>query len=194
MDTDALKELDRYFAERAKAPFGDAELVSGRTLQPFSIAGQRAASNLLIKASRALDNSDPERARTYVDRAVRLPHDRHEEAHPAAIQAHMALFGLVTDALEASDEVDSRWLDAALVVLAAADEAGRCTMRDVLAAIDHDYHLSRAERAALRSAIGAVPERPELRDLDLAPEELGDCIASVLAVCRDYRMALRQSR
>src|SRR5688572_29610945 len=76
VDADRLDELDRYFAERANAPFGDLELASGRTLQPFSIAGQQAASNLLVKASRALDDSDTERARAYVDRAVRLPYDR----------------------------------------------------------------------------------------------------------------------
>lgn len=193
VDADRLGELDRYFAERANTPFGDLELASGRTLQPFSIAGQRAASNLLVKASRALDNGDSERARAYVDRAVRLPYDRHEESRPAAMEAHMALFCLVTDALEDSEEEDSRWLDAALTVLAAADEAGRRTMRDVLTAIDHDYHLSRTERASLRSAAAAVPDRPELRDLDLRPDELGDCVVSVLAVCRDYRAALAAS-
>ena len=187
---DPLKELDRYFARRADRPFGDVEQVSGRTLQPFSIAGQRAASNLLVKAIRALDNDEAERARAYVDRAVRLPYDRHEQSHPVAMEAHMALFCLVTDALEDSEEADSRWLDAAIAVQVAADEAGRCTMRDVLVAIDHDFHLSQTERASLRSATAAVPDRPELRDLDLASNEMSDCVVSVLAVCRDYRAAL----
>jgi hypothetical protein len=190
VNADPLSELDRYFADRADAPFGDLELVSGRTLQAFSIAGQRAASNLLVKAIRALDNDEPERARAYVDRAVRLPYDRHEQSHPVAWEAHMALFCLVTDALEDSSETDSQWLDAAIAVQAGADEAGRCAMRDVLEAIDHDYHLSRSERASLRSAAAAVPDRPELRDLDLPPSELADCVESVLAVYRDYASAL----
>lgn len=188
VDADSLSEPDRYFAVRADAPFGDVELVSGRTLQPFSIAGQRAASNLLVKAIRALDNGEPERARAYVERAVRLPYDRHGESHPVAMEAHMALFCLVTDALEGSDEDGSRWLEAAVAVLASSDVAGRCTMRDVL--VDHDYHLSRTERATLRSATAAVPDRPELRDLDLPPTELGDSVVSVLALCRDYDAAL----
>jgi hypothetical protein len=190
VDADRLGEVDRYFARRAETPFGNVELASGRTLQPFSIAGQVAASNLLVKVNRALDNGDAVRARSYVDRAVRLPYDRHEESHPAAMEAHMALFCLITDALEDSDEADSRWLDAAIAVQAAADEAGRCTMRDVLVAIDHDYQLNRTERASLRSATAGVPDRPELRDLDLPANELGDCVVSVLAVCRDYREAL----
>lgn len=190
VDADRLEDLDRYFAERADAPFGDLELASGRTLQPFSIAGQRAASNLLVKASRALDNGDSERARAYVDRAVRLPYDRHEETHPAAMEAHMALFCLVTDALENSDEDDATWLEAAIDVLSASDERGRCTMRDVLAAIEHDYKLRRQERTSLRTAIADVPAQPELRDLRLDPQEMGDCVISVLSVCRDYRVAI----
>ncbi len=181
--------LERYFAERANAPFGDVDLVSGRTLQPFSIAGREAASNLLRKALRALDD-DPGRARTYVDRAVRLPYDRHEETNPAAMEAHMALFNLVIDVLEDSDETESLWLEAAFAVLATADDAGRCDMRDVLAAIDQDYDLSRVERAALRSAIAAVRERPELLDLDIPPDELGDCVMSVLRACKSYEAAL----
>lgn len=189
VDADPLEELDRYFAERASAPFGDLELASGRTLQPFSIAGQQAASNLLIKAIRALDNGDSERARAYVDRAVRLPYDRHEESHPAAMEAHMALYCLVTDALEDSEEDDSAWLEAAIGVMSTADERGRCTMRDVLAAIDHDYELRRQERASLRTAIAGTPAQPELRDLRLDPQEMGDCVMSVLAACRDYREA-----
>lgn len=162
MDPHRLGELDLFFAELPEAPFGDLEPASGRTLQPFSIAGQSAASNLRVKAIRALDTGDHLRARAYVDRAVRLPYDRHEQSHPAAMEAHMALFCLVTDALEGYDEADSRWLDAAIAVQAIADEAGRCTMRDVLVAIDHDYQPSRTERASLRSATAAVPGRPEL--------------------------------
>ncbi len=187
MEQDPLEELDRSFAKRADGPFGDLELASGRTLQPFSIAGQRAAANLLTKAIRALDNDEPERARAYVDRAVRLPYDRHEDSHPAAMEVQVMLFCLVTDELEAADEDDSRWLDAAIAAQASATETARCTMRDVLAAIDHDYNISRAERAALRSATSAIPDRLGLRDLALSPGELGECLMETLAVCRDYR-------
>jgi hypothetical protein len=99
-----------YLSERPNGPFGDVESVSGRTLQPFSFAGQRAAENLLIKARRALDNNDVDRARAFVDRAVRLPFDEHEGAAPAALAVHMDLFCVVTDALEQAEADDSRWL------------------------------------------------------------------------------------
>lgn len=191
---DPVEELGRYFAKRADAPFGDLELESGRTLQPFCIAGQRAASNLLAKAIRALDNDEPDRARSYVDRAVRLPYDRHEQSHPVATEAHMVLFCLVTDELETAEEDDSRWLEVAITAQASASEEARCTMRDVLMAVDHDYNISRAERAVLRSATADVLERPELRDLDLAPDEMGDCVMAVLDLCRAYRSAASATR
>lgn len=52
--------------------------------------------------------------------------------------------------MENSNADDSLWLDAAIDVLSAADEAGCCEMRDVLVAIDHDYQLDRRERASIR--------------------------------------------
>ncbi len=186
VETNPLSEIDRYFAARADTPFGDVDMASGRALQRFSIAGQRRAANLLLKATRALDDDDPERARAYVERAVRLPYDRHEKNHPAAMEAHMLVFNVVIDALEDSAEDDPTWLDAAIEAMSTADERGRCTMRDVLMAVDQDYDVSRAERRALRSATAAVPDRPEMKDLDLAPDEMAGCVESVLAVVRDY--------
>lgn len=129
MEADRLVELDRFFAERANTPFGDLELVSGRTLQPFSIVGQQAATNLLTKAVQALDTDESERARRYVDRAVRLPYDRHEETEPVAMAVHLMLFCDVSDAVEGSDEDDAAWLEAAIGVLS-------------VLAVDRDYRMA----------------------------------------------------
>ena len=63
MDLAALRSIGEHLAERADRPFGDVESVSGQTLQPFSIAGQQAAANLVGKARRALNESDLHRAR-----------------------------------------------------------------------------------------------------------------------------------
>src|SRR5680860_1290776 len=100
MDRDVQETLARHWAEQADRPFGNTDSVSGRTLQPFSLAGQQAARNLLTKARRALDAGDPDRAQGFAERAARLPFDRHEGAAPAAIEGHMELYRLVTDALE----------------------------------------------------------------------------------------------
>jgi hypothetical protein len=193
MDLATLTTLAEYFDERADRPFGDVESMSGRTLQGFSIAGQQAAANLLAKARRALDEHDPDRARAFVDRAVRLPYDEHEQAAPVAIAAHMELFCLVTDTLEQSAIGDSRWLDAAIAVLTSVDEPALCDMRDVLAAIDQDYSLTSPERARIHSAITTVPARAELRDLPVHSTELSAHVLSILAACGGYRTAFLEA-
>lgn len=183
--------LDRFLAERPDRPFGNVDSMSGLVLQPFSIAGQQSARNLLTKARRALDGGDLDRATRLVDRAARLPYDQHEQAPPVAIVASLELFSEVVDALEVADPDDSRWLDAALAVLADSErESVRCELGQVLAAIEQDYTPNPSESAKIRLAVAGIPERPELRDLRLAPAELGDQVLAILAACRAYRTAL----
>ena len=190
MTEDAQAPFTDLIAARADTPFGDTELVSRRALQPFSIAGQKAADNLLAKALRALDAGDHDRARALVDRAARLPYDRHEETWPAAAQASMALFNLVVEELESAPESDTRWLDAAVEVLGTVDDNGRCDLRDVLVVVDKEYDITRGERATLRAAVVDVPARPELADLRPEPGELAELVLSVLDACLRYRQAL----
>ena len=186
--------MDDYVAAQTDQPFGGAEIVSGRTLQPFSLAGQRAAGNLLAKALRALEAGDRSKAHGYVARAARLPFDRHEEMYPAAGEGTMALFSLVTYALEDCEEDDGTWLEAARSAAALADEVGRIELGYTLQAIDRDYRLNRAERAALRAILDSLPEGTELRDRRADPDELTTLIMSVLAVCRDYRAAFESAK
>ena len=185
MDERLRNALDSYLTERADRPFGDVESISGQTLQPFSEASQRGAGNLLDKAAKALAVGDDERARRLVDRAARMPYDRHEGTAPAAWAVHMKLFCLVTDTLEQSAIGDPRWLDAAIAVLD-DDGPARFVLRDVLTAIDSDYEMNRDERSRLCAAIAVVPVRVALRDLDLEPAELADHVVSVLVVCNRY--------
>jgi hypothetical protein len=187
MDHDVMRSLEKIMAEQADQPFGDVDLQSGRTLQPFSFAGQQGATNLLTKASRALDDGNLGRAKAFIDRAVKLPYDRHEQAAPAALSAHMELFCLVTDALEGAEPGDERWLDAAVAVMSLSDEAVRFDLRDVLTAIDQDYSLSSRESSRLRSAVAAIPKRAELMDLELGATELGCQVVAILVACRAYR-------
>lgn len=190
MDGDWEQVLGRLIGAEDKRPFGDAELASGRMLQRTSFASQEAATNLLTKALRALDADQPEQARSYVDRAVHMPFDRHEEVEPVAMAVHMMLFNDVTDAAEGSGEAESAWLEAALGALSKADEPGRSALRDVLATIDQDYRLPKRESASLRAATAEILAQPELRDLRVAPQEMSDHVMSVLTVCRDYRARL----
>lgn len=194
MDDDTITTFRDYLAERADRPFGDVEWISGRVMQPFSIASQQAASNLLGKAFQALNDGNLDRARAMVGRAVRLPYDEHERAAPAAMAVHMELFSVVTDALESADHDDPRWLDAALEALATADERARFDLRDVLSAIDQDFSLTKGEHSRIRAALAPIPDRARLMDLELTPTELGDHVMSILTARRDYQAAFAHTR
>ena len=129
----------------------------------------------------------------YVERAVALPFDHHEETAPAAIMAHMELFNTVTDALEDSAPDDGGWLQAALDVLAIADEGARHVLRDVLEDMDQDYLLSRDEHRLLNAATAGIPARARLRDLvDLPADELRDHVLAVVAACNAFDAAFNR--
>jgi hypothetical protein len=182
--------LDHLMSDLVDRPFGALEVMSGQTMQARSFAAQQAAENLLAKARHALDNDDPDRARRFADRAARLPFDEHEVVAPAALAVHMELFCAVADAVEEAEPDDSRWLEAALVVLSGADQAAACDLRDVLVAINADFALRSREHARIRDAIAAVPDRAELRDLDLSAPQLCDQVLSVLDALRAYETTL----
>lgn len=194
MSDDSLAQsLDAYLQERADQPFGDAELVSGQTLAPFSRAGLTAADNLLAKADRALADGDLERAGHFVDRAVALNYDEHERTAPAAFAASMMLFNAVTDSLESSGEGDSRWLVAALEALSSASGWGQSEMRHMLLVVRQDYVIEPGESRTIEDAVAEVPDRVELRDVTLTSRELADAVTSVLQILQAYRAALDSS-
>lgn len=187
---DALdRRIEALLAERANQPFGDHEAVAGRTLHPFSRASHDAAANLLDKALRALADGDDERAATFAARAARLPFDRHEEALPAATEAHMALFNSVTDEAEDSDD-DSRWLDAALEVIDTAEPDGAASLRRALEVMVDDFQLLPAEKRRIRAATAGAPDRPDVRDRQLDPEELTTVVLSILRTVVAYEQAV----
>jgi hypothetical protein len=133
---------------------------------------------------------DEVKARTYVDRAVALPYDPHEQVQPAAEAACMVLFNLVVDVLEDSYEGDAGWVDAAATAARSAGRPGLAELRHALRVIDDSHDLSHRERSALRALAARLPHDVELRDQSLEPGELADAVLSVLAVCRDYIAAL----
>lgn len=187
------QRLNTYLHERADQPFGDVELMSGRTLAPFSRAGLTAADNLLAKADRALADGDLERAGHFVDRAVALNYDRHEQTAPAAYAASMMLFSAVTDALERSAEGDGRWLDAAVEAMSSARGWAQSEMRHVLLVVRQDYVIEPRETRTIGDAVATVAERAELRDVTLTPSELSEAVTSLLRLLQAYRAALEST-
>ncbi len=74
-----------------------AQTTSNRLDQSFSAASMEAADNLLGKALRRLEEGNQERAQAFIQRALSLPYDEHEELHPASWSAYMALFMPLSD-------------------------------------------------------------------------------------------------
>jgi hypothetical protein len=190
MGSEVSPGVDAYLRGERERPLGDVRLASGRALQPFSRGLSQAASNLLLKAMRALANGDQARADSLVARAVALPFDEHEEWRPAASSGDYLLYEAVTDALEGSPADDSTWLDAALAVLAQAGPHAGPTLRHVLESLLSVYELSKDERRRLRAAVSSVPNHGELVDQSLTDGELTAALLDILATCNAYAAEL----
>jgi len=182
-ENDIYESFQRFLKLEANRGLGDIPLRATAALSPFSQAQMDAATNLLNKALRALNDGDEAKARRLVERAVALPYDEHEDTHPAAMMAHQQLFGAVVDALEGGDD---EWIDAAAATMASAPEQARCCLRDVLRDVRQDYEVSDAEQKRLRGLVRDVPERADLRDLELEGEQLAKAVLEVLEGVNQY--------
>ena len=113
-------------------------------------AVSNAADNLLVKATRAIASGDRSRAERYVDRALELPWDQMAEAEAAPQAAHMALYRMVTGAIQRSDEGDQSWLDAAEARIPRCGVHAREDLLEVLRVVANDYQVDRDEVRRIR--------------------------------------------
>lgn len=157
---------------------------------PSRPASQQIAESLLQQARQRFGNDDLARAKALIDRATRLPFDDHEQAWPAALAAHMGLFCAVTDALQGGPEGDSRWLDAALTVLAQADERAACVLGDVLMAVDQDFLIKPVDHRKIKSALASIAGHADPGDPQLRSPQLREYVMSVIAIHQAYDGAL----
>ncbi len=192
MAPSAALDLYPYWQDRRNRGFGDVQRMSDQVRQRFSVAGQEAADNLLVKALRAIETADHARAARYIQRAVDLPFDEHEQAYPALISAHMALFIVVTDMLDECPEGDATWLDA----------ASTCSVRQQSRRGSSSGTSWRPSTRTIcsrtLSAVGCgLPSRvsphvPDTWDLLLPPEQQRQFVTEVLTACTAYERALAQ--
>ena len=153
---------------------------SNLVLAEVSQGQQRAATNLLEKASVALYRGDRDTARALVLRTQALGHDEHEDVDVCSWGAHMTLFNLVTDVMDDHDD-EWAWLDAAAKVLPTVPEAGRLELVDVLVTISKEY-LDHTAVTRLRPLIRGALRRqsiPDGRVLDV--EEVLGVLAAIAA-------------
>ena len=71
-EPDIRARYDRYVAEQSNRGLGDISLRSTAALAPISRGQTEAATNLLTKAVRALDDDDEDRAKQLVEPADAL--------------------------------------------------------------------------------------------------------------------------
>lgn len=177
-------------AERSR-PLGDAQLSSGRTLQPFSRALHLRADNLLAKASAALVDGNEERCTSYASRAAALPYDEHQETHPAVWSAFMTLFDEVVEAAEAADDKDLTWLTTALAVLRRSLGAGAVGLGHALDTVSRDYTLLPRETKLIRQAVAHTGPEPDFGLTRESPAEtVRDVVLSLLRTNAEYHAAL----
>ena len=175
-----VDQLEAYLRAQSSRAFGDLASVSERTLQPISIGLMTAADNLLAKALRDW-RSDRARAMRYVDRAVKLPFDDHEQHVPVLAAAGMILYEQLVDEVEAGD--DDAWLHDAVAILE-KDGPARFVLAEQLRVISEDWEIPAHQNRIIQKAVAPIPPRPPLRDLwDLTPEETRELVAGILEIC-----------
>ena len=134
-------------------PLGNRPYAPTAALAPISEGLQTAASNLVEKARRALE-PDPARARRFIERAVRVPFDDHEEVYPGVVAAHFSLYMALSDAVDELEVHDRRWVAAALEVYRSTNEVGREELADALAVLVAEGVGTARMRQEIRTAIG----------------------------------------
>lgn len=160
----------RRWNDDVERPLDHLILRSARTQQSNHFTQVDGARNLMVKALRALDHGDDERARHYVQVACKLPYDEREQMHHGPWAAHMELYTRITDAVEETEEGDEDWLDASLELMDRVDGIARRQVGTVLNVLAHSYtglEISASERRRIERAVDAP--RSE-NDLGLEPD------------------------
>ncbi|HEX8497300.1 MAG TPA: hypothetical protein VF661_08910 [Actinomycetales bacterium] len=172
-------------AERA-LPLGNVREASNRLLSPVSRSMSDAASNLLAKAVRALESGDDAHARRFVERALALPFDEHEELLPGWWEAHMFIYTSVAERLETCAAGDTSWLDVAEVVLDGADPRAAAALRESMPSLAEDHDLSPSELRRCRRLAGDL--RPDYWNEHVPddPTERVDVVMGVVALVLAY--------
>jgi hypothetical protein len=148
----------RLLLDDEDRPLDVVQFSSNKLNQHLSAASSAAADNLLTKARRRLQEGQEQQAEAFIQRALRLAYDEHEEQQPALWSAHMALFMTISDDLEASDPADQSWLDRAVALIGAFGPAADAEIRSCLRTFLSDmYTLSPTETRRLKALTAGVP-------------------------------------
>jgi hypothetical protein len=191
----ALDRLEKMIEREERRALHSVQVASNHARSDFSVAQQHAADNLLHKAALALDAGDCERAEHYVGLAVRIPFDEHEVTWPSHWAGRMMMFRDITDALEASEPGDARWLEGALQVYEGLGHYAGAQIRSCLRAARQDWKLVPRESRRIKEFLTGTPEDPalarqhreeEIEDPCPSAEEILDLLGAVNAYRRMF--------
>ena len=186
-DSELRTLLDELERASAANPFAGVRRQSNLLGQQTSDALVDGAQNLLFKALDAAP--DPQRTRRYVDAALRLPFDEHEEAVPAALAAGVMLYRLVTDTFEDGD--DSLWLDAALIALDRLGGAlGAGDLVRVITEVRDAYQVTAEESRRIRGALAYRTVLPDGWSIERDDPALRERVVGMLEAYMAYSDAL----
>jgi hypothetical protein len=152
MDPSEHHAVDTWLRRDRDRPLAEVIRPSNRIGATVSEGLQAAGTNLLDKALAAVVAGDQDRARRYVERAVRLPFDEHEQVGTAWWAASMLMYTVVDEELEACDPGDDSWLTAAESVLVDTEQLVAQALQGTLVSVTESYQLSRRERERCRVA------------------------------------------
>jgi hypothetical protein len=151
-------EFDPAFAKRDE--FRELTRESGRMRNEAFRTQQTGAENLLTKAMVSLESGDTDRAEKLIGRVAAMPYDEREEESPGVAAALMLVYNLVAQEFEDAQMGDTRWLEAALEIHAAADGAGKSHLASTINGFvlqDGIYTLNRDAKRRIREVVGDAP-------------------------------------
>jgi len=193
MDQQHLKGIDEWLRQDRDRPLAEVMRPSNLIGAEVSDGLQAAGTNLLEKALASVLAGEPDRARRYVERAVQLPFDEHEQVGTAWWAAAMLTHARLADDLESCEPGDDSWLTAAESALAGADPLAAQALKGALVAVADAYQLTGPERERCRvAARGCDPDSWDV----IEPAEDDERVVAVLDVVEltaAYATAFRQA-
>ncbi|MEI2778614.1 MAG: hypothetical protein V9G19_22130 [Tetrasphaera sp.] len=147
------------------------------------------ADNLLMKAGVALELGDSAKADRLITRAAAMPYDDREMRFPGVQAADSVVYAVILNAVEAADEDDSAWLDAALAAHEEATGPGKQQLACVLNGFVRQagiVDLTPREKARIRAVARDAPLDVDHVDPDSTVGERADVIRSILIALGAY--------
>ena len=137
----------------ARAALAGTRIASGLLHLEDAEAGLDAAGHLLHKAAARLEEGDETSARHFVERALHLPYDEHEDIQPALSWLQLEMSNRLSEEVELSADGDTGWLDRARTLLSEVSGPAAAVVSGALHDARSQFTLSADEQRRLAALI-----------------------------------------